>query len=264
MNCYNCRRTLNKKTISKEHIPAQAFYVGYGNEFKKNRITVSACKICNENYSKTDQELRDSIGVTNDIDPLKKEYTRKSVSSILRKKGKNKLHFDISGRVIAVSFDYKDLKKSAIKDFKGLFCYKYKYPLPKEWKIEIVSSFETEIKPKIAANYIEAYLHKDTEWSVSGHEDIFRYKLKTLVPNTESDISDTGDITNAISIASIQEYHKKIGFLVIAARHKELDIMRKKQKMKNLNKPNKKKDIVKQIQRTRSLKRQRNKTKRNI
>ena len=89
MNCYNCRRTLNKKTISKEHIPAQAFYVGYGNEFKKNRITVSACKICNENYSKTDQELRDSIGVTNDIDPLKKEYTRKSVSSILRKKGKN-------------------------------------------------------------------------------------------------------------------------------------------------------------------------------
>lgn len=168
MNCYNCRRVLNLENTTKEHIPAQAFYAGYGEEFKKNRITVPACSICNGNYAKIDQELRDAIGVTNEINPLKKEYTRKSVSSILRKKGKNQLHFDELGRVIAVSFNYKDLRKSAIKDFKGLFYYKYKNPLPKEWKVEIVSSFETEIKSIIAANHIEAYLHKDTEWTVSG------------------------------------------------------------------------------------------------
>ena len=60
MYCYNCRIKLKKEIQNKEHIPAQAFYGGYGSEFKVNRITVPACRKCNEDYSKTDQELRDA------------------------------------------------------------------------------------------------------------------------------------------------------------------------------------------------------------
>ena len=97
---------------------------------------------------------------------------------------------------------------------------------------------------------------------VSGHQDIFRYKLKTLVPDKKANIADTGDIANAISLACILEYHKKITFVVIAARNKDLVFMKKKQKRGI--KQSKKKDITKQMQRMRALKRLRNRRKRNF
>lgn len=257
MLCYNCRRELDKSIKTKEHIPAQAFYVGYSEEYKINRITVPACKKCNEGFSKTDQELRDAIGVTNDKGKHNEEYTRKSISSILKKNGKNKLHFDSLGNVEKVGFEYSPIRKSAIKDFKGIFYYKFGYPLSKEWRVEIVANFEKQENVVIAAKGMYAYVNKGINWSVSGHEDIFRYKLKTLVPDIHGVINDTGEVDKAVSIASILEYHKRFSFVVVAAKHERINSLIKRPKKKK----NRRKDIKKQILRNKALKRLRHKLK---
>jgi hypothetical protein len=215
MKCYNCGKPLTKKSRTKEHIPAKAYYAGYGNKYKKNRLTVPACKACNNEYSETDQEIRDAIGISNDLDEGTNEFTRKSAKSILKRK-RNELHLDQSGKVEAVSFNYSDFKKSAIKDFKGIFYKKFGTPIPEDWKIEIIVDFEPDHKVLDAGAAIFEYLDKDLDWSVSGHHDIFRYKLKTLVPDKKENIIDSGELDKAVSVASIQVYHDKIGFVVVA------------------------------------------------
>ncbi|MBK8565568.1 MAG: hypothetical protein IPN76_20035 [Saprospiraceae bacterium] len=254
MLCYNCRIELNKDNQSKEHIPAQAFFAGYGNDFKINRITVPACKRCNIGYSKTDQELRDAIGVTNDRNEHSREYTRKSVSSILKKKGRNKLYSDEKGSIIAVSFAYNDFKKTVIKDFKGVFHHKFGYPLPRGWKIEIVSGFEEKSRPQRAASSIYAHLNS-SNWSISGHTDIFRFKIEICTPDANGFINYTTEIGNAISVIGVQEYNNKLSFVIIAAKHRHLNSKKSKEKRR------KKKAIRKQVMNNKARKALRNKIK---
>ena len=84
MKCYNCGIDLNKSIKTKEHIPAKAYFVGYGDDYKNNRITVPACRKCNDQYSKLDNEIRDAIGVSNENEADLMELTRKSTKSIFR------------------------------------------------------------------------------------------------------------------------------------------------------------------------------------
>ena len=135
--------------------------------------------------------------------------------------------------------------------------------MPKEWRVEVVANFENEINLVIAAKEIYAYVYKDIDWSISGHEDIFRYKIKTLVPDIYGNLNDTGNLEDAITIASIQEYHKKISFVVLAVKHKYLNSKRKQQKKQLINKKKNKnkKDLFKQIQRNKALKKLRIKRK---
>ena len=88
-----------------------------------------------------------------------------------------------------------------------------------------------------AALGLYAYLDKDIDWSKSGHEDIFRYKVKTLVPDDNKNIFDTGEIEKAISVAGVLEYHGKLMFIVVASKNSTLkSIKAKKTKKKNSRK----------------------------
>lgn len=91
--CYNCGIDLNEENKTREHIPAKNLFAGYSDEYKKNLLTVPACRKCNEEFSKTDQQVRDAIGIMNEDDQKKHEATRRSVKSILRQpKGLDRLH----------------------------------------------------------------------------------------------------------------------------------------------------------------------------
>ncbi|WP_156039959.1 hypothetical protein [Aureispira sp. CCB-QB1] len=251
MKCYNCGKELTKQTKTKEHIPAQAYFVGYGDEYKLNRITVPACYPCNQKYSKIDNEIRDALGVINESDEKQKELSRKAAKSILQNiKGRtNRLHFDESGNIEAVEFNYNDFKTLAIKDFKGLFYKKYGFPLPKNWKVEIIADFENNSNLDAAKAGLLAYLNKDTQWSKSGHLDIFSYKLKALTPDENGDITDGKNIENTKSFASVQVYHDRISFIVVAARKKYLNKLEKgdipPSKKKKSKRTNKEKNKIK-------------------
>ena len=225
MKCYNCGIDLTNDIKTKEHIPAKAYFVGYGDDYKDNRLTVPACRSCNDQYSKIDNEIRDAIGVLNEKEKGQMELTRKATKSILRNiRGKeNRLHFDESGKVEAVEFKYSDFKTLAIKDFKGIFFEKYGFPLSKNWRVNIIGDFEHEAKLVDAKLNIYAYLDKDINWSKSGHLDIFKYKIKTLTADENDNIYDSNDVEKTTSIASVQYYHNKIGFIVLAVRKKYLN-----------------------------------------
>jgi hypothetical protein len=216
MVCYNCGVVLNSSNKTKEHIPAQAFYAGYGSEYKVNRITVDACRNCNENYSKTDSEFRDVVGM------LKNEINvsvlwEKSAKSILRRKT-NPLSYE-NGNLKSIEFSYNAIKTTVVKDFKGLFYKKYGIPFPKNWTIDIIPDSEKD--PEIIRFGVNlfAYLDKDISWSISGHKDIFRYKFKMMIPDKNGDLHDGTLIDKAEGFVSVQEYHSTSSFIVFAAKN---------------------------------------------
>ena len=110
----------------------------------------------------------------------------------------------------AVEFDYKLFERIVKKDFKGIFYHEFRFPLPPEWKVKIISEFEKVEKLAKAGANIFKYLDKGIEWSKSGHKDIFKYKFKTMTPNEEGIIYDSDDLDEAHTIASVQYYHDKI------------------------------------------------------
>lgn len=227
MECYNCAKIIIKKDSTKEHIPARALFAGYGDEYKINRITVPACKKCNNDYSKIDQEIRNVIGVTNDDvdDENARELSRKSVSSILKQKNfKGRLFFNRQGKVEAVKFDYKSIERVVRKDFKGIFYHEFDFALPLEWKVKIISDFERNGNLAETAAGILKYLAKGIKWAKSGHERIFKYKFKTMATDEDGLLYDSDDLDLAYTIASIQFYHDRFGFVVVATRQKYLNI----------------------------------------
>lgn len=218
--CYNCGIELTKENRTKEHIPAQNTFIGYPPEYKLNRLTVPACLNCNNQYSKIDEEIRDAIGIMNDDDSKQAELTRKAVESMMRNKDwSSRLDFK-DGRVESVSFSYDTFKRLHIKNFKGLFYDKYGFPLPEEYQIEIIAEgdFENTKLDKIA-QLLAGYLADGGNFNVSGHPDIFQYKLKTLTPMSGGDlINDSATIENALGVVGILIYHKNIEAIIIAAK----------------------------------------------
>ena len=49
--CYNCGKILKPNEITREHIPARNLFEGYDEQYKVQRITVKACRKCNQEYS---------------------------------------------------------------------------------------------------------------------------------------------------------------------------------------------------------------------
>lgn len=84
--CYNCGNEFPEENITREHIPAQNLFVGYGNEYKVNRLVVPACFDCNNQYSQIDQEIRDAIGIMNNHNDDQIELTRNRLNQLCVKK----------------------------------------------------------------------------------------------------------------------------------------------------------------------------------
>lgn len=238
MNCYNCGKYISWKEKTKEHIPAKSLFSGYSEEYKINRITVSACNKCNNEYSKIDNELRDAIGVTNENlnDESARELSRKSVKSILARKNANRrLFFNKENNVSAVKFNYSKFRRIVIKDFKGIFHFEFGFPISNEWKIELISEFEQNKNIKQAIPDIFQFLASGIDWSISGHKDIFKYKFKLMFPRKDGIVEETDDLTISNNMACVQFYHGIFGFIVIATRRKWLNsqfpiLARKKRK----------------------------------
>lgn len=212
--CYDCGNPVSDET--REHIPAQCFYAGYSNDYKKNRITVPACRTCNENYSKIDQHFRDAIGVKNDNNADAAELTRKSVSSILRSSNWQDKLVIINGKVKVVAFDYVDIEKIQVKNFKGIFFSEFGFPLPQNFEVNVIIEGEKEeANSKELISGVMAVLMKDQNWKVSGNEKIFKYIIKSLDQETDKSIT----IKDTKFFAAVMDYHESISCLIIAQKN---------------------------------------------
>ena len=231
--CYNCGCVFtddNKETV--EHIPMQALYAGYSPEYKINRITVPGCYKCNHEYAKIDQELRDFIGITNDNDEAQLELTAKAVRNITRVKDFWKRLIPSDGG-LGIEFNLDSLAEIHKKHFKGLFYNKYKSPLSKDYEIQVIADGDEKDSKLL---YWVKVFHEQFEianipWAVSGHQDIFQYRLSTLRCDNEGVYRIVDDIPNGSDwIICEMLYHKERYAMCLAAKqnfyHLKNDIRR--------------------------------------
>jgi hypothetical protein len=221
--CYDCGIEITKNNRTVEHVPAKNLYEGFSEKFKMNRITVPACRECNQKYSKIDQEIRDALAVKN-ADPAKMaELTGKGVRSIFRRKNwKDRLHVDVNGHVEAVEFSYDELKQLHIKNFKALFYRKYGFPLPKDFMIEIIADGDDNMAPAAAVLYDYATIQ--TQWEVSGSEEVFKFILKDITIDRGKDvIYESKQFEKCEAVVGILVYHDSIAAVVSAGRQEFIE-----------------------------------------
>ncbi|MHB8262038.1 MAG: hypothetical protein ACYDCN_15620 [Bacteroidia bacterium] len=216
--CYDCGHPLTSETRTREHVPADCFYTGFGNEYKQNRITVPGCKTCNGDiYSKIDQELRDLIAVKNDVIGSKEEFTAKGIRSIIRRSGwKDRVYLDSEGNARGVAFDYNDISKLHIKNFKGLYFRKFGITLSPEFQLAIGTDGDED---KIATiQFIHNYVRDGKEWEVSGHESIFKFILKDITIDRYGNHYESGDPSLFIAVGGILVYHNECVAVIMASK----------------------------------------------
>jgi hypothetical protein len=216
--CYDCGKELTKENYTVEHVPAQNLYEGFGDEYKKNRITVPACFDCNQKYSKIDQELRDVLAIKNESTEEKQSLTGKGVRSILRRSNwKDRTHFDNQGRVIAVTFNYDELRMFHIKNFKALFFRKYGFPIPEDFEVGILS--EGDEAKKVSAQAIYDYTMINKEFELSGHPDIFKFILKGMAQDKENNNAyESNNFEELSAVTGVLVYHNEITAVIVAGK----------------------------------------------
>lgn len=211
--CYDCGKEIENGDQDRDHIPAQCFYVGYGDEYKINRITVPAHKACNHKYSKIDQELRDAIGILTENQTDKAVLTSKSIRSILKRKdGKERISSE-NGKMF-MEFNYGDLRDLHIKNFKGIFFKEYGFPIPDKFQIEIVTDGDQDFFQVEKAGIIYTAIdHELPEWNISGHADIFKYKIAVI---GDAGLENFDINSDDQFLVGIIVYHEEIMCMVFA------------------------------------------------
>lgn len=228
--CYNCGQVLTVDNATVEHVPAKILYEGFEDKYKVNRITVPACFACNNLYSKIDQEIRDALAVKSDDPQQKQVLTGKGVRSILRRSNwSDRIHIDNDGEVVAVDFNYGDLRQLHIKNFKALFFRKYGFTVPDNFMIDIIADGDDD---KIeTAQVLYDYLRTDKEFEYSGHPDIFKFILKDLTPDIPNDtIFESRDFDKLVGVAGLLIYHDDIGAVILAGKKDFVESCKSKQK----------------------------------
>lgn len=213
MVCYNCGTELNKTTETKEHIPARSLFEGYDEEYKVNRITVSACKECNGKYSPTDEEFRNMMGIiSKKIEDNK--ITEKSVRSVLRKdKNLERLHFDSLGKVSGITFSQGTIEEFHVKNVKGLFMHEYGVILPEKYTVVVnIDENDWSDATRGILGFFELF-----DWKISGHPDIFQYKLQPFRVGIQNhDRSDLKPVEDESFFACLLHYNNQHAALVLA------------------------------------------------
>lgn len=220
MNCYDCGIPLNQETKTDEHIPAKNLFAPYPESHKKNLLTVPACEGCNNRYSKVDQEIRDAIGIMNENNTKQLALTKKAVKSIFRNGNWANRVSDLDDpKKFSVSFDYYDLEKLHIKNFKGLFYHKYGRPIGNDFDFKtIAEGDENDQKLQNIKTQFMEYAMLDMNWKSIGHESIFKYILKAMIPNEIGQYSDTGNINDSNGFICLMEYHRVLKPMVFVTR----------------------------------------------
>lgn len=216
--CYNCGAELNKETETKEHIPAKSLFEGFDEKHKVNRITVPACEKCNGQYSPTDEEFRNMMGIISKKDEDKK-ITEKSVRSILLKdKEHERLHLDDYGKVSGVSFSQGTIEDFHKKNFKGLFMHEYGQKIPDNYKLVAnIDEKDWSNETRAILGFIEPF-----DWKNSGHQEIFQYKLQPFRFGIKNhDKSDLEPEENEPMYAGLMKNNNQHVGLVLAIRQKD-------------------------------------------
>ena len=208
---------LEKSNRTKEHIPAKAFFVGYPIDYKNQRKTVPACRTCNEEYAKIDDELRYVIGILNNGEKHKSELTQKSVKKLLSNKKTldEKMHIENDG--ISFSFSVNILDQLHKKNFKGIYYLTKNEPLSDEYKLDVYSDGHDERKLDLGFTFLEE-IEKLGNWDKSGHSDIFRFKLAYFDLEKDKLTEFKADCENPLFLVSAMEYNNTIVSVVVAAK----------------------------------------------
>jgi hypothetical protein len=223
--CYNCGIELDEKDVTREHIPAKNLFEGYDEKYKVNRITVPACLTCNGQYSPTDEEFRNMIGIIAK-NKANNKIIDKSVRSILRKDStKQRLAFDGFGKVSGVSFNEIPIENYHKKNFKGLFYYQYGKILPDGYEL-FVNINENDWSETTL--WILGYLKQLFQRKYSGHPDIMEYVIQPFRQNNENPQKhDLKPTENENIFFGYMDYNKEHSALVIAVRKAWLEEIKK-------------------------------------
>ena len=216
--CYNCGKELTRSTNKREHIPAQCLFYGYSEEYKINRITVPCCLICNEEFSKIDQEIRDMIGIAKDEMTSEDNVTKKAVRSIMNKDTwKKRIEINEKGDANSVSFSYDAIIDINIKNFKGIFYYEFGQRLPEDYKMDVIVPGDEKYNNHGKFMY-DLLLSENEGWEKSGHDEIFKYIIKGIQNDSDNNLMKTENLQQSIGLAAIIVYHNVFPF-VILSRH---------------------------------------------
>jgi len=217
--CYNCRLTLDTTNYTGEHVPPQNLFDGFPTEYKLNRIVVPACKDCNHLFSKIDNEIRDVLAVKTEDIKSREKLASKGIRSISRNKNwLDRVTFDANGNVRSINFKYKSLLQSHLKNFKGIFYYKYGFPITDEFDIEIIADEKSFEKFRLT-RFIFDYLNAFCSFEVSGHEDIFKFKIGDMTLDRSDNFYVSNNITECSAVVSLLIYHNEVIALAFAGKH---------------------------------------------
>ncbi len=185
--CYNCGNAMNRPgtepletSQTREHIPAQNLFVGYPDEYKLNRITVPGCQRCNREYSTIDDEMRDAIGVMNERDPLREEITARAVRNMTGRDNFRERVVMTEDQRLAFIFNYAPFLRYNIKNFKGIFYHKCRFPFS-ETAYGVRSLFanggdqQDQGHMQRFGNQLYTLITQNALWEHSGHPNIFQY-----------------------------------------------------------------------------------------
>ena len=115
-HCYNCGLPLEK--IDEDDIPARNLFVDSTNHGEI--IKVPACRRCNLEYSKTDDELRDVIAWTNDNVAKHQKMTKKMAHSLFVNKKVGYKRLSANAEKLSMQFNVGRLYPSHYKNFRGI------------------------------------------------------------------------------------------------------------------------------------------------
>jgi len=208
---------LKKENRTKEHIPAKTFFIGYPIEYKDQRKTVPACRTCNEEFAKNDDQLRDVVGILNNGDPNKSELTKKSVKKIFTNKKELTDRITINQNSIEVTFDKLILDSLHKKNFKGIYSLVKKSSLSDDFKLDVYSEGNDERKLSLGAEFRSA-MERMGGWQKSGHEDVFKYKICYFDLTTDTLEPFEQSTTDYLFLVAALEYNNEVTTMVVAAK----------------------------------------------
>jgi ribosomal protein L30 len=204
---------------TKDHIPQKCLFDGYPDDYKKNRITVPACHKCNTNFSQNEQELRNYIGVINDNNEAQRKITESTVKDLFKSGNQERLVKNKNGQVKGVVFDIESLKPSHIKNFKGIFYKEFRKRLPDNYTITVLDVNNYAVARTVSdSNFVQPllkYLDDNSDWKVSGHEDIFKYRITLVDYDDSRQFVNVNKVEDSKLVICQLVYHNEYDVLVL-------------------------------------------------